>query len=168
MISLYSQSGGFPIKYIFPAILSAALLFAPGMALANHGHHGHGSHDCDSSKACPLGHKDCDGHKNCPLGKHDCGKKANMDADGDGKVSKKEFMAAKQARAEAKFKRKDVDGDGFITDKDREMRMSKRIDDFFAAADSDKNGSLSKEEYAAAKKAKCAKKKDCPLSKPKK
>ena len=38
-----------------------------------------------------------------------------MDTDGDGKVSRIEYMKYKEKRAENKFSRKDTDKDGFLT-----------------------------------------------------
>lgn len=40
---------------------------------------------------------------------------AQMDADGDGKVSLEEFKAAAAARAEKRFSVMDADGDGFLS-----------------------------------------------------
>ena len=40
---------------------------------------------------------------------------AAMDTDGDGEVSKKEFMQASRERAKIMFERLDADGDGVIT-----------------------------------------------------
>ena len=154
------------MKSLLFSMVAAFTLALPTAALANHGHHGHGSHACDSSTECPLGHKDCDGHKNCPTGKHDCSTgTASMDSNKDGKVSLKEFTAAHDVRMKEKFAYLDANGDGFITDEDSEVRRAKHLDDFFTAADSDKDGKLSKEEYAAAKKSRWQGKKECPLSK---
>lgn len=163
------------MKRFLISMFAAAALSLPTTALAAHGGHGHGggkddcplgAHKCDSKAACPLGHKDCDNHKNCPPGKHDCGQgAAAMDSNKDGKVSLKEFSAAHDKRMQEKFKHMDANGDGFLTDADHEARSTKRLDSFFATADTDKDGKLSKAEYAAAKKARHHKKKECPLSK---
>ncbi|MFQ5519544.1 MAG: EF-hand domain-containing protein [Mariprofundus sp.] len=147
------------MKHFLISLFSVALLSLPATALANHGH---GKHE-----ASHAGKHQCDSHKSCPLGKHDCGKHhklASMDTDNDGKVSKKEYLSGKAARAQKKFKYLDANGDGFITDADHKARKAKRADDFFAAADSDGNGSLSKAEFNAAKKHGGKGKKACPLS----
>ena len=164
------------MKRIFIAMLAGAALSLPTAALAGHGsHHGQkghhaecplDAHKCDSKQDCPLGHKDCDKHKDCPLGKHDCGK-AGADSNKDGKVSLKELTAAHNARMKKKFEYLDANGDGFLTEADRDVRKAKRIDGFFAAADTNKDGNLSKEEFAAAKKSHGKNKKECPLSKKK-
>jgi hypothetical protein len=153
------------MKTFLFSIFAAAAISLPAAAVAGHHGHAHGGHACDSNATCPLGHKDCDDHKNCPSGPHQCtAGSASMDSNKDGKVSLKEFTAAHDARMKEKFSYLDANGDGFITDADREARKAKRIDDFFATADADKDGKLSKDEYAAAKKARWQGKRDCPLS----
>lgn len=145
------------MKHFLISLFSVALLSLPTAALANQGHHD-GAH---------AGKHQCDSHKSCPLGKHDCDKHhklAQMDADKDGKVSKKEYLSAKATRAQKKFKYLDADGDGYVTEADRNARKAKRIDGFFTAADSNNDGKLSKAEFTAAKQHGGKGKKACPLS----
>ena len=46
-----------------------------------------------------------------------------MDANGDGKVSKEEFMAFHQKELEERFKRLDANGDGFVDKSELEQAM---------------------------------------------
>ncbi|HEX7877726.1 MAG TPA: calcium-binding protein [Sphingobium sp.] len=70
---------------------------------------------------------------------------AMADANKDGKVSKAELTAALDAR----FTRLDVNRDGKLTKEDREAGRQARLDQRFAALDSDRNGQISKAEFAA-------------------
>ncbi len=88
---------------------------------------------------------------------------AAMDADGDEKLDRKEFMAVqfgrgadpakrgpryaeRQARKDARFTEMDADGDGYVTHKQFLAYGQRR----FAAADVDKSGSMSMAEFRAA------------------
>ncbi len=71
-----------------------------------------------------------------------------LDADGDGRISKAE--AAKQPRFAEHFARMDANGDGYVDARDRELRGKQRRDEWFAKADTDKDGKLTRAEIDAA------------------
>ena len=49
-----------------------------------------------------------------------------MDTNGDGKISKEEFMEAARKRAEARFQKLDANGDGYITQDEMDAAKAKR------------------------------------------
>ena len=67
------------------------------------------------------------------------------DANGDGKVTKDEFMQAAKRYAEKKFAWMDANGDGVIDDKDRAARMDRHFD----AMDANHDGRITREEWRA-------------------
>ena len=67
------------------------------------------------------------------------------DANGDGKVTKEEFMQAAKRYAEKKFSWLDANGDGVIDEKDREARIDKHFD----AMDANHDGKITREEWRA-------------------
>ncbi|TMV08008.1 calcium-binding protein [Ruegeria sediminis] len=74
------------------------------------------------------------------------------DTDGDGKLSVDEMQAAAQERANqmvsAMFERHDADKDGFLADD--ELPSPRRAGKFFDRMDADGNGAISAEEFADA------------------
>ena len=100
-------------------------------------------------KACPMDSKSCPmPGQHAEKRHHDAGQ---WDTNNDGKVSFKEFKAAKTNNLNEKFKKMDVNGDGFISKEDRIARHQKHMEEMFNAADANKDGALSKEEFAASK-----------------
>ncbi len=67
------------------------------------------------------------------------------DANGDGKVTKDEFMRAAKRYAEKKFAWMDANGDGVIDEKDRMARMDRHFD----AMDANHDGRITREEWRA-------------------
>jgi len=65
------------------------------------------------------------------------------DANGDGKVTKEEFMAASKRYAEKKFAWLDANGDGVIDASDRKARQKKRFD----RIDANHDGKITLEEW---------------------
>jgi len=55
-------------------------------------------------------------------------KAMKADTNGDGKISKDEFMEAAKKRAEARFQKLDANGDGFITADELNAAKSKRAE----------------------------------------
>lgn len=81
---------------------------------------------------------------------HHDAKKAEADTDGDGKLSKAEFLAKAEKRAEHKFSRMDKDGDGFISEDEKGKRHHGK-GDYFGKLDADGDGGITKEELEAGK-----------------
>ncbi|WP_372012598.1 EF-hand domain-containing protein [Pseudoxanthomonas sp. 10H] len=73
---------------------------------------------------------------------------ADLDTDGDGRISKAE--AAAKPEFAGRFAELDANSDGFVDKADRELASRQRRDQWFQQADSNKDGSLSKAEYDAA------------------
>jgi hypothetical protein len=72
---------------------------------------------------------------------------AELDKDGDGKVSDAEREAARKVRLDEMKTRLDTDGDGKLTIAElKESRMARRLGDEIDAIDTDKNGEVSAEE----------------------
>lgn len=84
---------------------------------------------------------------------HRTQKFTTADSDGDGKLSVEEMQAAAQAEANQRvsdmFARHDADKDGFLTED--ELPKPRRADKMFDRMDADGNGSLSEEVFADAK-----------------
>ena len=80
-------------------------------------------------------------------------KKSNFDSNNDGLVSKKEYLAAKQKRAEKKFAKLDKDGDGLLTKSELSAKKyrsgSKKSRDYFPKIDTNNDGIISREESKA-------------------
>ena len=80
---------------------------------------------------------------------------AQMDTDGDGRISRAEAQAAASRFAE-RFDAMDANKDGYLDRSDMQARMAERRAAFFAAADANKDGHLSREEFAAHRNARMA------------
>ncbi|MCE9614381.1 MAG: EF-hand domain-containing protein [Lentisphaerae bacterium] len=70
---------------------------------------------------------------------------AKMDADGDGSVTRDEFMTAHKAWAEKKFEKRGEEGNFEEAFAKRTEKLGERFD----TLDADHNGSLTKEEFKA-------------------
>ncbi|MEP7350065.1 MAG: EF-hand domain-containing protein [Sphingorhabdus sp.] len=75
--------------------------------------------------------------------------KADIDADGNGAISKTEAMAA----ADSHFAKMDANGDGTLNQTDRAEMIKKH----FAEMDADKNGSINEAEFVASHQARADK-----------
>ena len=78
--------------------------------------------------------------------------KMQIDADGNGAVSKTEAMVG----ADARFTKMDVNNDGTLNQADR----AAKVKEHFATMDADKNGAVSEPEFVAAHEARIAKHED--------
>ncbi|MGB0922404.1 MAG: EF-hand domain-containing protein [Alphaproteobacteria bacterium] len=81
---------------------------------------------------------------------HHAARRAAADKDGDGKLSKAEFLAKAQKKAERKFARMDKNDDGFISSDEKRKRHHGKHD-YFAKLDKDGDGALTKAEIEAHK-----------------
>ena len=83
---------------------------------------------------------------------------AQVDTDGDGKISSEELQAYPAARAAERFKAADTDGDGKISKEElaasieqrKTTRATNRLDNMIARFDTDKDGAISQAEMEAA------------------
>ena len=77
----------------------------------------------------------CHGHGGMAMMHH-------ADANGDGKVTKDEFMSAAKKRAQRMFAHMDANGDGVLDERDHEAR-------FFDRMDANHDGMVSRAEFRA-------------------
>jgi Ca2+-binding EF-hand superfamily protein len=111
----------------FPiAILTAAILSLPALALA-----GHGRHD---SPACAAKHAE---------------KLATYDANADGKLDRDERMALRRDKRTAALTSYDANGDGTLDRDERQLMKRERMDMLFQQHDSNRDGVLSAAETEA-------------------
>lgn len=82
-------------------------------------------------------------------GKHHGKMLQEADSNGDGAVSKQEFLDA-HAR---KFDEMDANGDGSLTEEDMKARREAKKDEWFNKMDTDGSGAISKEEFEAHREA---------------
>lgn len=84
------------------------------------------------------------------------GRFANLDRDGDGRISREEARQAAAERSDRWFEQADRNKDGFLTQEElregwneRRAAMKERMDEHFRSADTDGDGAISKSEAKA-------------------
>ncbi len=84
---------------------------------------------------------------------HRASRFSDADTDGDGKLSVEEMQAAAQKKVNDRvakmFERRDANKDGFLSED--EMPKPRRADKMFDRVDADGNGTISEQEYADAR-----------------
>ncbi|OED47049.1 calcium-binding protein [Rhodobacteraceae bacterium (ex Bugula neritina AB1)] len=131
------------------ALVAAASVAAGGMAMAKgKGHHG---------PKMSFEEIDADGNGEITKAEIQAMKKARFskaDADGDGKVTLEEMQARAQERANKRaarmLERFDTDGDGALSAE--ELPQPRRAGRMFDRLDADDSGGISKEEFEEARK----------------
>ena len=108
------------------AILTAAILSLPALALAGHGH--------NASPACAAKHAE---------------KLATYDANADGKLDRDERMAIHRDKRAAALASYDANRDGMLDRDERAVMHRERTDKLFQEQDTNRDGMLSAAETAA-------------------
>jgi Ca2+-binding EF-hand superfamily protein len=112
------------------AILTAAILSVPALALAGHGH----GPDRNASPACAARHAE---------------KLATYDANADGALDREERMAIRRDRRAAALARHDANRDGMLDRDERAVMHRERTDKLFQEQDTNRDGMLSAAETEA-------------------
>ncbi|MFW8594873.1 EF-hand domain-containing protein [Cribrihabitans neustonicus] len=130
-------------------ILAAAGTIGAGAGMASAGHHGHGP-------IMTFEEIDADGNGEITKAEMQALKQAHFakaDTDGDGKLTLAEMQAQAREMADARaarmLERFDSDGDGALTE--AELPSPPRAGRMFGRADKDNSGGLSKAEFDAAR-----------------